>query len=79
MPVAYEIRGVAVSYAPSCMGGGIAPHDHFELRSEHMSETGYRSHFVPSGVVRAAGGAEIYAEALIEKFLREPDYQMVLF
>ncbi len=79
MPVVYTIQGVAVMYTPFSMGGNLAPHDHFELRSEHISETGYRSHFVPSETVQSVGGAETYAAALIDQFWIAPDNQMALF
>lgn len=43
---------VRVTYAPKSMGGKDAPHDHFEFRGAAVSETGYKSHFVPSSAVK---------------------------
>ena len=78
-PIIFAVDGVQVAYSENSMGGDIAPHDHFELRSFNISETGYRSHFVPSSAVIEAGGFEKYARALIDVFWLEPDNQIRLF
>ena len=77
-PVLFAVDGVQVSYQKNSMGGDISPHDHFELHSFNISETGYRSHFVPSDAVIDAGGIKEYAKLLIDVFWLEPDNQMQL-
>lgn len=77
--IKFAVDGVQVAYSKDSMGGEACPHDHFELRSFNTSETGYRSHFVPSNAVLEAGGHEKYARALIDIFWIEPDNQIRLF
>jgi hypothetical protein len=77
-PVRFVVDGVQVAYSMDSMGGDVASHDHFELHSFSISETGYRSHFVPSSAVIKIGGPEKYARALIDVFWLEPDNQIRL-
>lgn len=49
--IKFTVDSVQVAYSKNSMGGDITPHDHFELHSFNISETGYRSHFVPSTAV----------------------------
>ena len=45
--------------------------DHFEIRAEGraplpVTETGYRSHFIPSGTIAAHGGAVAFVTAWLD-------------
>lgn len=77
--VIFNIDGVDVQYVNKSMGGIRAPHDHYELRSLNISETGYKSHFVPTGEVLDAGGYMEYAKQLIQLLWIESDNQLELF
>lgn len=77
--VQFNIDGVDVRYVNKSMGGSTAPHDHYELRSFNVSETGYKSHFVPTGDVEEAGGYVEYIKQIICELWVEPDNQMQLF
>lgn len=62
--ITVEAQPMVVSYAPNYFAGMA----HFEFRSPHkpprripVSETGYRSHFVPMDEVKAASSPEEFA------------------
>jgi hypothetical protein len=88
--VTIEWQGVTVlvSYSPS----DIMAHAHIELRVPDkrrlpVTETGYRSHFLPRGVVEAAGGPEAFVKAWLDEEAKtskwkkqaEADRQLSLF
>lgn len=64
------VGAILVNYR-YCKGkfGGSLTHDHFEFLSNLISETGYRSHFVFSEEVDAAGGHNAYAAAFCAEHL----------
>ncbi|MCB1468128.1 MAG: hypothetical protein KDK08_13520 [Rhizobiaceae bacterium] len=54
--------------------------DHIELRVEEnriipVTETGYRSHFLPSEVVHQYGGPEGYVRAWLDHEAQSPDWK----
>lgn len=54
--------------------------DHIELRSEEggiipVTETGYRSHFLPAGIVQENGGPESYVLAWLDHEAENPDWK----
>lgn len=57
----------------------MSDHDHFEFRSECVSETGYRSHFVLHELVEAAGGHKAFALGFVEANFRMAVRQASLF
>ena len=76
-------RGVtiAVSYEPE----SFASHAHLELRvlapegiPIPVTETGYRSHFLPRGHVEDAGGPVAYVQQWLERELGNPTYKRAL-
>lgn len=77
-PVTFEIDGVDVTYTSHEFGGDTAPHDHFELRSPFVSESGYKSHFEPSLNVSQSGGPFAVARDLISFYWQAPDNQLAL-
>lgn len=77
--VEFIIDDVEITYREQYMGGVLSPHDHFELRSFNISETGYKSHFVSSGEVFEAGGYLDYVAWLISELWLETDNQLTLF
>lgn len=42
-----------------------------------VTETGYRSHFVPSGVVEEAGGPAVYVSRWLEEEAQRPTWRRV--
>jgi hypothetical protein len=69
--------GMAAKYPNEGYG-----HAHLELRSIAPSrsplpvtETGYRSHFLPRGEVEATGGPAAYARAWLDQAAREPAWR----
>lgn len=77
--IEFIIDGVEITYREQYIGSVLSPHDHFELRSLNVSETGYKSHFVPSGEVVEAGGYLQYVTWLISGLWTEQDNQLLLF
>lgn len=68
--------GIEVSFSPS----DIMAHAHLELHTDNraqlpVTETGYRSHFLPRGVVEAAGGPEAFVLAWLEKESKSPEWR----
>jgi hypothetical protein len=54
--------------------------DHVELQVEDgriipVTETGYRSHFLPSGIVEEHGGPENYVLAWLDHEAENPDWK----
>lgn len=78
-PIRFAVDGVQVAYSMDSMGGDVVSHDHFELHSFSISETGYRPHFVPSSAVIESGGFKKYAKALVDVFWIDPNNQIRLF
>lgn len=66
-------------YCPRRFGGETFAHDHFEFLSFHISETGYRSHFVNSEAVDSANGFEQYAEIFCKAMFKDVSPQLDLF
>ena len=61
-------QGITIRWCPGWLGGDTA---HLEIvtkdRSAHpISETGYRSHFCPRGLVEDAGGPLAFVTAWLE-------------
>jgi len=78
-PLEFQIETVTVSYVKNYFNSETAPHDHFDLRSFNVSETGYQSHFAPSDEVNDAGGYLEYIKKVITELWIEPDNQLDLF
>ncbi|TWB15544.1 hypothetical protein FBZ89_114138 [Nitrospirillum amazonense] len=59
-------------------GDGVTAH--LEVRAENrrrlpFTETGYRSHFLPRGIVEAAGGSAAYVLAWLEEAAQSEDWR----
>jgi len=72
---------LAVSYEPE----SFASHAHLELRvlapegvPIPVTETGYRSHFLPRGYVEQAGGPVAYVRSWLEREAPSPAYRYAL-
>lgn len=55
--------------------------DHIELRIPDghilpVTETGYRSHFLPSGIVQEYGGVESFVRAWLDHEAERPDWKI---
>lgn len=62
---------IEVRYEPQWLGGDLTAHLQLEVleparAAMPVSETGYRSHFLPCGRVEEAGGPAAYAAAWLD-------------
>jgi hypothetical protein len=74
-------QGITIRWCPEWLGGDTA---HLEIvttdrRPHPISETGYRSHFVPRGQVEAAGGPVAFVAAWLEELDDGKAVQLSLF
>ncbi|MFP7673716.1 hypothetical protein ACG74X_10230 [Marivita sp. S0852] len=65
--ITWRSIGLEITFTPEKFGMT----DHIELRTEGrhplpVTETGYRSHFMPSGTVEAHGGAVAFVTSWLE-------------
>ena len=77
-------RGIAldITFTPN----RFAQHDHIEIRAEGgvvlpVTDTGYRSHFLPHGIVEEAGGVIAFVSAWLDAAAAETNWngQLSLF
>lgn len=67
-------RGIAldVTFTPKRFAG----HDHIEIRAEGpavlpVTDTGYRSHFLPHGIIEGAGGVVAFVTTWLDAAAKE--------
>jgi len=73
-------QGIAIeiSYEPNYLG--LPRHAHLELRVIGdavipVTETGYRSHFLPPGVVESEGGPAQFTERWLNEAVQDPAWR----
>ena len=72
LALVWDGRTITVSYQANWLNSGYW---HLELRSEEMlpvTETGYRSAFVPADVIADASAVEVYILACLNKAADDP-------
>jgi hypothetical protein len=77
-----EWQGIAlsVSYEPNWLGCGYTAHLQIQTAvPEHaplpVTETGYRSLFLPMGIVEEVGGAEAYVRLWLDEAARSREWK----
>lgn len=80
----WEGAELHIMYKTHAFGEG-STHAHLEVRAMNplnrplpITETGYRSHFLPRGCVQEAGGPSLYAKRWLDEAARSPQWKLAL-